>query len=132
MNFPNINCKVQIFSMINPSEDPEKIKIAISNILPQSNIENDEFAMSAQSSRLDSLEKIYEATKSTQSQGVFRRQLESHMKDDTTWFYLNKQAAFVNRVILCDDSEESPLGPLKVVLTSRKINQVIQFLVRDN
>lgn len=130
MNLPKISCKVQIFSMINPSEDPQKIQIAISNMLPQSDIENDEFSMSAQSSGLESLEKIYESTQSTQSQGVFRRQLENHITNDTTWFYLNKQAAFVNRVILCDESEESPLGPLKVVLTSPKIDQVINFLIR--
>ena len=47
---------------------------------------------------------------------------------DSTWFYLNKQAAFVNTVALCSEANESSLGPIKIVLRSNNIEQVIDSL----
>jgi predicted RNA binding protein with dsRBD fold (UPF0201 family) len=54
-----------------------------------------------------------------------------NMTEDSTWFYLNKQAAFVNVPVLCDEADESPLGPIKVVLHSTNIEDVIEWLVSD-
>ena len=48
--------------------------------------------------------------------------------NDSTWFYLNKQAAFVNTVALCSEANESSLGPIKVVLRSNDIEQVIESI----
>jgi|TARA_Y100000815_G_scaffold61902_1_gene50225 predicted RNA binding protein with dsRBD fold (UPF0201 family) len=53
------------------------------------------------------------------------------MAKDSTWFYLNKQAAFANVIALCDEADESPLGPIKVVLHSKNIEDVIDWLVSD-
>tara|TARA_B100001750_G_scaffold182781_1_gene151475 strand:- start:172 stop:339 length:168 start_codon:yes stop_codon:yes gene_type:complete len=53
------------------------------------------------------------------------------MEQDTTWFYLNKQAAFANVITLCDEEAQSPLGPIKVVLHSKNIEDVIDWLVSD-
>ena len=47
----------------------------------------------------------------------------------TTWFYLNKQAAFVEKIAICEESEESPLGPIKVILTSSRIDEIIDWFV---
>ena len=54
-----------------------------------------------------------------------------NMTEDFTWFYLNKQAAFANAITLCDEADESPLGPIKVVLHSKNIEDVIDWLVSD-
>ena len=51
------------------------------------------------------------------------------MKDDSTWFYLNKQAAFVEKIAICEEAEESPLGPIKVVMTSSNIDGIIDWIV---
>ena len=53
------------------------------------------------------------------------------MTDDSTWFYLNKQAAFASVITLCDEVDESSLGPIKVVLHSTNIENVIEWLVSD-
>ncbi|MDH3500978.1 MAG: hypothetical protein OEL69_00505 [Nitrosopumilus sp.] len=129
MRFPNLDCKIQIFSSINPSEDPEKIKKAILNILPVSDIKIEDFSINAETNDLQSMEKIYESIHSTRSQKVFQRQLEKHLEKNFTWFYLNKQTAFVERIVLCEEVDESPLGPLKVILTSKNIDKIIDVLV---
>ncbi len=129
MKTPNISCKIEMFCLINPSEDPEKIKKLISNIFPNSKIKTEDFSIIAQSKDLNSFEKIHEIIHTKQSQKSYRRNLEKNLKNDTTWFYLNKQAAFVENIAICEEAEESPLGPIKVILTSPNIDRIIDWIV---
>ena len=128
MKIPNINCKIEMICPVNLSEDPEKVKLAISNIFPFSDIKNENFSIKAQSNELKSLEKIYESVISTQSQKSYTRNLENNLDGNSTWFFLNKQAAFVDQVAICDESEESPLGPIKVILNSSNIDGIIDWI----
>ena len=132
MKIPNINCKIEMFSSVNSSEDPDKIKMAISNILPYSTIKTENYSISAISKELRSFEKIYETIHNNRFQKVFGRNLEKNLENNITWFYLNKQTAFVGRIVICEESEESPLGPIKTILTSSNIDGIIDWLVYEN
>ncbi len=132
MKIPNVNCKIEITCPVNSSEDPKKIKQAISNIFPFLEIKNENFSIKAISNELRSLEKIYESISLTQSQKNYTRNLENNLEDNMTWFFLNKQAAFVEKIAICDKSEESPLGPIKVILTSSNIDRIIDWLAFAN
>jgi hypothetical protein len=132
MKIPNINCKIEISSPVNLSEDPEKITKAITNIFPYSIIKNENFSIIAQSKELRSFEKIYETIQTDQSQKTYSCNLENNLDGDSTWFFLNKQAAFVEKVAICDEVEESPLGPIKVTLTSSNIDGIIDWIVFGN
>ncbi len=129
MKIPSISCKIEMFCSVNPSEDPKKIEKAISNIFTYSNIKTETFSISAQSKNLKSLEIIYETIHTKQSQKIYRRNLEKNLENDTTWFYLNKQAAFVEQIAICEEADESPLGPIKVILTSSNIDRIIDWFV---
>ena len=132
MKIPNINCKIEIVCPVNLSEDPDKAIQAISNIFPYSNIKNENFSIKAQSNELRSLEKIYESIISTQSQKSYTRNLENNLDGNSTWFFLNKQAAFVDQVAICDEAAESPLGPIKVILNSSNIDGIIDWISYQN
>jgi len=133
MKIPSISCKIEMFCSVNPSEDPKKIEKAISNIFTYSNIKTEISSISAQSKNLKSLEIIYETIHTKQSQKIYRRNLEKNLENDTTWFYLNKQAAFVEKIAICEEADESPLGPIKVILTSSYIDRIIDWIVsRDD
>ena len=133
MRIPSVSCKIEMFCSVNPSEDPKKITKAISNIFPYSKITTENFSINAQSNDLKSLEKIYEIIHTKQSQKIYRRNLEKNLENDTTWFYLNKQAAFVEKIAICEEANESPLGPIKVILTSSNIDRIIDWIVsRDD
>ena len=132
MRFPNISCKIEILSSINSSEDPKKIETAILNIFPDAKIKTDNFSIISNSKDLHLLEKIYDIIHSNQSQKIYQRQLEKNLENDSTWFYLNKQAAFVGTIALCEEAEESPLGPIKVILTSSNIDRIIDWLILRN
>ena len=128
MKIPNINCKIEMVCPINLSEDSDKVIQAISNIFPHSTIKNENFSIKAQSNELRSLEKIYESITSTQSQKNYTRNLENNLDGNSTWFFLNKQAAFADQVVICDEAEESPLGPIKVILNSSNIDGIIDWI----
>ena len=129
MNIPSIKCKIEIFCAINPSEDPKKVEIAIQNIFSDCEFEIDKFSVHAYSENLTVLEKIREAIHSMQYQRIYKRTLEKNLERNTTWIYLNKQAAYAEKIAICEESDESPLGPLKVVLTSFNIDRIIEWLI---
>jgi len=125
----DVDCKISAYCAINPSEDIDKIRTAISNVL----IDMDEKivgnSLIANSNNYESLSKIYEIIRAKNIKKVYRRNLRQNIVDDSTWFYLNKQAAFANVIALCDEDNQSPLGPIKIVLQSKNIRDVIDWLV---
>ena len=129
MELPNFNCKIDAYCTINPSEDQTKVEQAISNILPDIEIQINDDSLKATSQNLETLSNIFEVIHSRKIQRVYRRFLGNNLRNDSTWFYLNKQAALSNTVALCDDEDESPLGPIKIVLTSKNIEEIIDWLI---
>ncbi len=127
----DVNCKVSAFCTINASEDMEKVRTAVSNILTDMDEKITGDSLVVNSSNYESLTKIYETMRSRRTKSAYRRHLMRNMANDSTWFYLNKQAAFANVIALCDEADESPLGPIKVVLHSKNIEDVIDWLVSD-
>ena len=131
MKIPNLSCKIEMFCTVNPSESIEKIEQVISNIFPYAIINNNDVSINAHSKELRSFEKIYQFIHNNKLQKIYLRSLEDNLQDDTTWFYLNKQAAFVEEIAICEESNESPLGPIKVTLTSSNIDAIIDWIVFD-
>lgn len=129
MNY-SLPCRIECFCSINPSENFEKVKQAIWNIFPNMKIEMTHYSINATVEGVSELDRIKEVIKRRQTQNAYRRRLLKNKFKNSTWFYLNKQAAFVNKIALCDEAEESPLGPIKIVLTSNKIEDVIELLVK--
>ena len=125
----DIDCKTSAYCAINPSEDIDKIRTAVSNVL----IDMDEKivgnSLIANSNNYESLSKIYEIIRVKNIKKAYRRNLRQNIVDDSTWFYLNKQAAFANVIALCDEDNQSPLGPIKIVLQSKNIRDVIDWFV---
>ncbi len=132
MKIPDFNCKIDVYCTINPSEDQTKVEQAISNILPDIEIQINDDSLKATSQNLETLSNIFEVIHSHKTQRVYRRFLNNNLGNDSTWFYLNKQAAFSNTVSLCDEAEESPMGPIKIVLTSKNIEDIIDWFVSED
>ena len=126
MKAPTIACKINVYCEINPSEDPKKVEQAITNILGDTDVKINSESISATFSNLE-----YDSIHSHQSKNAYRRQLNQNLNHDSSWFYLNKQAAFANTITLCSESEESPLGPIKIILNSKNIEQVIDWLIAN-
>ena len=127
----DVDCKISAYCTINTSEDINKIRTSLSNILINVDEKITGDSLIVNSSNYESLTKIYETIRSRRTKSAYRRHLMRNMVKDSTWFYLNKQAAFADVITLCDEADESPLGPIKVVLHSKNIEDVIDWLVSD-
>lgn len=71
---------------------------------------------------------IYEQVRSRQTMGVARRLLLEHSVEETTWLHFNKQAALMGVVSVCEEEGESPLGPVKLVIRSSHLHELIEWL----
>jgi len=123
------DCKISAYCAINPSEDIDKIRTAVSNVLIDMNERIAGNSLITNSNNYESLSKIYEIVRAKNITKAYRRNLRQNIVDDSTWFYLNKQAAFANVIALCDEDNQSPLGPIKIVLQSKNIRDVIDWFV---
>jgi len=124
----NQKTTIQIFCEINPSEDPEKVKLAISNIFPDLTLEMTDTDITGKSNNIQILSQISKSIHENNIKKTYQRILKNNSNSDSSWFYLNKQAAFVNTVALCNEANESSLGPIKVILRSNDIEQVIDSI----
>ena len=127
----DVDCKISIYCTINESEDTNKVRTAVSNILTDIDEKITDNSLVANSNNYESLTKIYETMRTKKTKTAYRRHLMRNMTEDSTWFYLNKQAAFANVIALCDEEDQSPLGPIEVVLHSKNIEDVIDWLISD-
>ena len=124
----NQKTTIQIFCEINPSEDPEKVKLAINNIFPDLTLEITDTEITGKSNNLQVLSQISKSIHENNIKKTYQRILKNNSNSDSSWFYLNIQAAFVNTVALCNEANESSLGPIKVILRSNDIEQVIDSI----
>ena len=124
----NQKTTIQIFCQINPSEDPEKVKLAVNNIFPDMELEVSDTQIVGKTNNFSVLSPISKSIHEKNIKNTYQRILKNNNDGDSTWFYLNKQAAFVNSVALCSEANESSLGPIKVVLRSNDIEQIIESI----
>lgn len=128
MSRPPASCRVGVWVEVNPSEDPQKVQRALTNMIPGCECTTGESSIRATSDDIVSLDTLRDAIISRKSQAGLSRNLLRNLDGKTTWFYLNRQAALVGTAAVCDDPEESPLGPLKITLTSDRIQDIIRWM----
>ncbi len=124
----NQKITIQIFCSINQSEDTEKVKLAVNNIFPDIELEISETEISGKTNNISTLSQISKSIHEKNIKNTYQRILKNNNDGESTWFYLNKQAAFVNTVALCSEANESTLSPIKVILCSNDIEQVMDSI----
>jgi len=125
------NLKVIVEAKLNPSEDLEKVKKAIANVLckevyEKATIEDD--LIKYESNSYLCLSKIYEQIRHRRTMAVLRRLLKRNATRNETWVYLNRQAAFVGKVVICEEEQESPLGPIVIKFITDDIESFIEWI----
>jgi len=108
----DVDCKISAYCTIYASEDINKVRESLSNVLTDMDEKVTGDSLVANSNNYESLTKIYETMRLRKTKSAYRRHLMRNMTEISTWFYLNKQAAFTNVVALCDEEGESPKGTI--------------------
>jgi len=125
----NNTCSIEVFCEINPSEDPSKVESAIFNVFSDLEISISKHQLSGKSKNIETLSKVSESIKNNNTKNTYERILKKNADDNSTWFYLNKQAAFVDTIALCSEADESSLGPIKIILRTNDIENTIKSII---
>ena len=129
----NFQVKVEVEAEVYPTEDLEKVRIALLNLFPDLNFEmkqSDGFKkiLIGNSSEKDSLRNLKQLIMSERIRDAARSTIFSNMLNDSVVFFLNKQVAYADHISFCMPKGESPLGPIKITLKSNKLQQLIDWL----
>jgi len=125
----NIDIEIQVFTPIFPSESVSKVIEAINLVMGMKiDLEHTNNFLLGTTNKNEVLINTYDQIRNRSVTSVFNRLLISNLNQNTTWFYINKQAATEGLIVLVDKFLESPLGPIKISLTSENILQVIELL----
>ena len=116
-------------SEINSSEDPKKVIKSITNTINGGDPSVDENYVVVRSNGLLALHHIRTGVKLRQSARVLRRLVDYNRNGNSTWFLLNKQAAYCGVIAIVESWDESSLGPIKVTVTSKDLDRVLTWLI---
>lgn len=121
--------ELKVEASVNPSESRERVIAAIVNVIECSPEFRYGSRVIGRSIGIESLRTIYEQIRSRSTMGVLRRMLVNNRIADSTYFLLNKQAAATGIVVIIEDEQESPLGPIRVTLDCEELDVLIDWLV---
>jgi hypothetical protein len=123
--------EVEAEAYLNPSEDEAKVSRALNNILPGAQVEKRDERLVARAEGYQALEPLYRQVRERQVITALRRMLRAHSEGGETWVYLNRQAAFVGRLAVCEEPEESPLGPIVLRVRAEDLEGFIDWLAPE-
>jgi predicted RNA binding protein with dsRBD fold (UPF0201 family) len=117
--------------MINPTEDPVKVRFAIENIFGSA-LEIKKLAegskIIAKSKDLGNLARLSDLLRRERIRDAARKFLLKKIRGKTITFFLNKQVAFAGHVSFCEEFAESPLGPLKIQIKTEDPLKLINWI----
>ena len=118
---------LSIESKINQSEEINKVKQAITNLI-NVELKHENGKITGSSKNYKDLLIIYENLRVKQNIAVARRILRKNIIKDSTHILYNKQAAYVKSLVICENSNESSLGPITITITSDNILNFIDWI----
>ena len=134
LKMPNLTVRVdvKVEAVVNPSEHPQKVIDAITNVVGRSAPEvSYRSRVIGRANGIESLAILYEQVRSRSAMGVLRRMLLDNRAWDRTWFLLNKQAATAGIAAVIEHEQESPLGPIRVTISCEELDSLINWLVPE-
>ena len=117
---------------INPTETEEKVKTAVCNILGNVSItikpDLKGSVLTAEASGKDSLLKFRNLLRTDRIRDAARKALFHSIRGNSLSFFLNKQVAFAGHISFSEETGESPLGAIHVIITSENPRQLVEWL----
>lgn len=119
--------EVIVITPINLTEDVQKVVFAVKNVLPNSEPVIRKNNLYIKMNNFDGLRKIKDKIRSKKTLAVLQRILYNNYNMQSTCFLLNKQAAFSDVVVLVENENESPLGPIKITVNGCELERINEW-----
>jgi predicted RNA binding protein with dsRBD fold (UPF0201 family) len=127
-----VEVEVFVEAEVNPTEDEEKIKAAVNNVLGGASFTvkpaQRGSILAAHASGQDSLIKLRNLLRNDRIRDAARKLLLKKIRGNTIRFYLNKQVAFAGHVSFSEETAESPLGPIHFTIETDNPAQLVEWL----
>jgi len=124
--------EILIEAEVNPTEDIEKVKLAIENVFGTVKYEVKKLhrgnLLTAKAKGTAGLTKFYNLLRRERIRDAARTVLFEGANENSVTFYLNKQVAYAGHISFCKPSAESPLGPIKVQIKCENPKELIDWL----
>ncbi|HDO20550.1 MAG TPA: hypothetical protein ENG81_03415 [Candidatus Bathyarchaeota archaeon] len=124
--------KIKVEAEIKSTEDAEKVKNAVLNIIETENVKIVEIAgrkiLRAESNKIESLKKLHSLLRKERILDSARKMMKRWSTDERIMFFLNKQAAYMGHLSFCMPEGESPLGPIVVEIEGERLREIIDWL----
>ena len=121
---------------VNPTEDEEKVKKAIKNILYNPTFTSEPafqgYKLKADAKGQASLTNLRSLLRNDRIRDAARKMLYRATRDNKISFYLNKQVAYAGHVSFSEEHAESPLGPIYVVIEAAEPKQLVDWLAEKS
>jgi uncharacterized protein len=127
-----VEVTVYVEAEVNPTEDEEKVRQAINNVVGNAAITVKPAArgstLTAEAKGQESLFKLRNILRNDRVRDAARRLLFKSIRGEALNFYLNKQVAYAGHVSFCEETSESPLGPLRFRIETDDASQLVEWL----
>lgn len=120
--------EIRIKTTLNKTEDVKKIINAIKNIV-EVNCEVSDTDIKGSTDDFNKLNNLYEIFRNKQTTHIARKVLLRNSKDNVSKILFNKQAAAINSIVICEKTNESPLGPIVMEINTEDIEEFIDWFV---
>nr|MDO8062239.1 RNA-binding domain-containing protein [Candidatus Freyrarchaeum guaymaensis] len=123
--------RIRVETPLNPTEDLSKVIKALKTVLETEysvQEEEDTRKVVGEAEGIDRLQQFYNRLREQYIVEAARELLKKRAREREVIFFLNKQAAYVGKISFCAPEKESPMGAIKVTITSDKIEEVIDWL----
>lgn len=124
--------KVMVSTPLKRSEDHGKVRAAMENVLGIGvSLEERDGQIHFIGFDEECLYPLYKALRKRRTLAVARRLLLNQAEEGKTRILLNKQAAFVGTLVLCEDEVESPLGPIEMTIETKNLDSFIDWFAGE-
>jgi predicted RNA binding protein with dsRBD fold (UPF0201 family) len=121
---------------IKPTEDEEKVKAAVSNVLGNVSITikptHKGSTLNAEAKGRDSLIKLRNLLRQDRIRDAARKLLFKSIRGGNISFCLNKQVAFAGHISFSEETAESPLGPIRIIIETDNPRQLVEWLAEKS
>ena len=123
---------VHVEADINSTEDPQKVKRTVENILGNAEFEVSQqrrgSLLTGKAKGIDALTKFQNLLRRERIRDAARGVLFHGLSGKSIVFYLNKQVAYVGHISFSQPTAESSLGPIKVQIHCDNPRELIEWL----
>jgi uncharacterized protein len=131
-----VEVAVYVEAEVNPTEDEQKVRTAINNVLGNASINNKPShkgsKLTTEAKGQDALIKLRNLLRNDRIRDAARRLLFKSIHGKTILFFLNKQVAFAGHVSFSEETAESPLGPIRFTIESDDPQGLVEWLAEKS